>query len=180
MSEENAAKLDELDTEQVSPDAGTQTVVTGGELTGDDSMPASIGDARVDDGGVRTNSAVEPIADALATGAGAHVPPPENVDRDGRERFVDDVPPTALATYDGPGSPPGQGPAAVEAAQYDEADGPPAPPEGVPHTDPEVVDLVENHDGEELAALAEERGVKVSGTKAEVAARIVEHDRANA
>lgn len=180
MSEENAAKLDELDTEQVAPPGASQTVVTGGELAGDDSMPANVGDARVDDGGVRTNSATEPIADALGTGAGAHVPPPANVGPDGREQFVDDVAPTALATYDGPCAPPGQGEAQVEAAQYDEADGPPEPPAEVSHDDPEVKALVEAHDGDELAGLAEDRGLKSSGTKPEVAARIVQHDRANA
>lgn len=75
----------------------------------DDETPAVLGDARVDDGVVRTNSAVEPIADVLTAGAGRPVPPPANVDRDGREVFPDGVAPTARADYQGPGAPAGQG-----------------------------------------------------------------------
>lgn len=115
------SKLAELDTEQVHVgSAGPSTTVTSpaDELpAADDAMPAVAGDARVDDGGVRTNSAVEPIADALGSGAGQHVPAPSNVGADGRERFPDGVAPTAKADYDGPNAPAGQSAEAVEAAQ---------------------------------------------------------------
>lgn len=110
-----------------APAAGGTVVYTGkgtvdieDELAVDDAVPAVTGDAEVDDDIVRTNSAVEPIADALGVGAGAPSPPPGNVDADGREQFPNGVAPTAVASYDGPGAPAGQSEQAVEDAQHDE------------------------------------------------------------
>lgn len=102
----------------VDAPAAAGTVVTTATPAADDAHPAIVGDARPDDGTVRTNSAVEPVADALVAGAGAPAPPPANVDADGRERFEGGVAPTARADYDGPGAPAGQDADAVDAAQH--------------------------------------------------------------
>lgn len=91
----------------------------------DDAEPAVHGTARPDDGVVRTNSAVEPVAGSLVAGAGAPAGRPSNVDREGREVFPDGVAPTALADYDGPNAPAVQrsGEGYPDAEPADESDG---------------------------------------------------------
>lgn len=177
----NETELDKLDTEEVTPPVASDTAVVGDAdklPAADDKVPAVIGDAEVDDGGVRTNSAVEPIADTLATGAGAPHPPPSNVDAEGRETFPDGVAPTAEAGYDGPGAPPaGQngGEAAEETEEGSSSEESNPVPEDVSDAEPDV--LAEEHSAEELKAAAEARDLPTSGTKAEVAERIVAYDR---
>lgn len=101
--------LDDV-TVTVSPGAPppSRAVVDPSILGADDLVPASLGVAKPDDGLVRTSSATKPIADSLATGAGAHHPPPDNVGADGREDFGPDGPTTARVDYTGPGAPPSQ------------------------------------------------------------------------
>lgn len=176
MNDKTAAEVaaEQIDGGTVQPvSSDPTTVATDVTPSHDDETPAVVGDAKVDDGVVRTNSAVEPIADVLTAGAGAPKPPPSNVGPDGREVFEDGVPPTALTTYTGPGAPPEQ-----TGEPGDQSD--PDPANEDPGDEAAIAALVDENDSDELAALATERGLSTSGTKTEVATRIVEYDRDNA
>lgn len=129
----------------------------------DDREPAVHGDAKVDDGGVRTNSATAPVATEVGVGAGQAHPAPDNVNRDGREVFEDGVAPTALTTYD-------------PEAEVPEDGVNPVPDDTTGMTADELADA---HTHAELVTAATARSISdTTGSKADIAQRIIDHDEA--
>lgn len=164
MSEND--KIDGTQTvpEPVAEGGGGRAIITDEDvLARDDLTTAQIGDADVHEPPARSALPDAPVAAGVGVGQGAHTPPDPTVfDRDGRVRegvTSDDAGTGTVRSDDG------TAPDGVE--PDDDSD------------EARIARLVDNHDQDELADIAESLGVAKTGTKPEVAERIVAKQREN-
>lgn len=191
-------------TEAVTDPAASRTVITDEDVVkSDDLTTATIGDADVHDPPVRSALPDSPVADAVGVGQGEHAPPdPAAFDREGRPLAesstvkgpggdgdeatgrvpdADDSPALPVPSNDDVATSLGGSSAAPESdgstPDDDGGDGdePNPVPGDVSGADPAA--LADEHSGDELEAAARERDVSHSGTKVEVAERLVGADK---